>query len=375
MIRTKTAKSALIFENRARNIHGDKYDYSKVKYITANDKVCIICPEHGIFWQSPAVHINGKHGCPKCNSSKLENSVRNFLIENNFNFEEQKTFEWLKYKGNQYLDFYLPDYNIAIECQGIQHFKPVDFANKGDKWAIKEEQYVKDISEAFPEEVVEAAKESVKEREAAMLDYNIKPDYDEVPEEVKPTEDILTELAEEQETKRDLDEIKNVINQIYGAIDEPEGYKHLDILLSKSLQAFTQEQCIDYDVPYELVLALMESESSFREDIGSEKVLGGEEGGPRYYGYMQLSADNCTKAENTYALNPHTPEGNIEMAVLMLSGYLEKYNNDWENAIMAYKGGEGYADSMIIAGKTSDAAINVTNRACHYGVLLGTREE
>ena len=138
MIRTKTAKSALIFENRARNIHGDKYDYSKVKYITANDKVCIICPEHGIFWQSPAVHINGKHGCPKCNSSKLENSVRNFLIENNFNFEEQKTFEWLKYKGNQYLDFYLPDYNIAIECQGIQHFKPVDFANKGDKWAIKE---------------------------------------------------------------------------------------------------------------------------------------------------------------------------------------------------------------------------------------------
>ena len=32
------------------------------------------------------------------------------------------------------MDFYLPDYNIAIECQGEQHFKPVDFAGKGKKW-------------------------------------------------------------------------------------------------------------------------------------------------------------------------------------------------------------------------------------------------
>ena len=227
-----------------------------------------------------------------------------------------------------------------------------------EEWATKkDEEYINDISETYPEEVVEAAKGSIKEQEAAMLDYDIKPDYDKIPEEE------LKALTEE-DIQKDLD-----------TYYEAQGYKFLDILLPQTLQAFTQEQCIDYDVPYELVLALMESESSFREDIGSEKILGGEEGGPRYYGYMQLSADNCEKAANTYALNAHTPEGNIEMAVLMLSGYLEKYDNDWENAIMAYKGGEGYADSMIIAGKTSDAAINVTNRACHYGVLLGTREE
>ena len=34
----------------------------------------------------------------------------------------QKTFEWLKYKSFLYLDFYLPEYNLAIECQGLQHF-------------------------------------------------------------------------------------------------------------------------------------------------------------------------------------------------------------------------------------------------------------
>lgn len=35
------------------------------------------------------------------------------------------------------LDFYLPEYNIAIECQGIQHYKPIDFARKGKEWAEK----------------------------------------------------------------------------------------------------------------------------------------------------------------------------------------------------------------------------------------------
>ena len=41
----------------------------------------------------------------------------------------------LNWLGLQSLDFYLPDYNVAIECQGEQHFKPVDFAGKGKEWA------------------------------------------------------------------------------------------------------------------------------------------------------------------------------------------------------------------------------------------------
>ena len=35
------------------------------------------------------------------------------------------------------MDFYLPDYNIAIECQGEQHYEPIDFAGKGKEWAEK----------------------------------------------------------------------------------------------------------------------------------------------------------------------------------------------------------------------------------------------
>lgn len=53
------------FIDKAREVHGDKYDYSKVEYINSWTKVCIICSEHGEFYQTPMAHLNGQ-GCPKC---------------------------------------------------------------------------------------------------------------------------------------------------------------------------------------------------------------------------------------------------------------------------------------------------------------------
>ena len=46
--------------------------------------------------------------------------MKKTLDENSIKYEQQKQFDWL---GKQKLDFYLPDYNVAIECQGEQHFK------------------------------------------------------------------------------------------------------------------------------------------------------------------------------------------------------------------------------------------------------------
>lgn len=54
-----------IFIERAKQIHGDKYDYSQVEYINIGTKVKIICPEHGCFLQTPNSHIGGR-GCIKC---------------------------------------------------------------------------------------------------------------------------------------------------------------------------------------------------------------------------------------------------------------------------------------------------------------------
>ena len=54
-----------IFIERARKIHGNKYDYSKVVYVNCYSLIIIICPLHGEFVQTPTVHLSGR-GCQKC---------------------------------------------------------------------------------------------------------------------------------------------------------------------------------------------------------------------------------------------------------------------------------------------------------------------
>ena len=113
------------FVKEAQKIHGDKYDYSKVEYVNNHTNVRIICPEHGEFWQTPNSHLCGR-GCPKCKESHLEREINSLLEEIEIDFEREKTFSWLKNTdGNSLkLDFYLPEYNIAVECQGLQHYIP-----------------------------------------------------------------------------------------------------------------------------------------------------------------------------------------------------------------------------------------------------------
>ena len=53
------------FTNKLKKLIGDKYDLTKVEYINAATKVCIICPEHGEFYATPNALLQGK-GCPKC---------------------------------------------------------------------------------------------------------------------------------------------------------------------------------------------------------------------------------------------------------------------------------------------------------------------
>ena len=53
------------FIEKADEVHGGRYDYSKVDYYDSKTSVCIICPEHGEFMQTPAAHVRGNK-CPKC---------------------------------------------------------------------------------------------------------------------------------------------------------------------------------------------------------------------------------------------------------------------------------------------------------------------
>lgn len=111
------------FINKSKSIHNNKYNYSEFKYVNNRTKSTIICPKHGKFLQTPHNHLSG-YGCPICNQSKLENEIMGLLKENNIEFIQQYRPKWL---NGQSLDFYLPNNNIAIECQGIQHFRPIEF--------------------------------------------------------------------------------------------------------------------------------------------------------------------------------------------------------------------------------------------------------
>jgi 2'-5' RNA ligase len=62
-------KAAKVFVDRAKEIHGNTYDYSHVDYAGANSKVEIICPTHGSFMQTPSMHLSG-NGCAECYNAR-----------------------------------------------------------------------------------------------------------------------------------------------------------------------------------------------------------------------------------------------------------------------------------------------------------------
>ena len=116
--RTKEVNS---FRQEANQVHFNYYDYSLVDYITTHTKVMIICPEHGKFEQSPNKHLKGQ-GCPKCiykNQNKLFTKLKEvFTCDIYYEYSPS----WL---DKQRFDIYFPDYNIAVEYNGKQHYVPV----------------------------------------------------------------------------------------------------------------------------------------------------------------------------------------------------------------------------------------------------------
>jgi very-short-patch-repair endonuclease len=82
-----------------REKHGDKYDYSKVEYRKMMEKVCIICPEHGEFWQSPQKHINGQ-GCPKCGGTVVMGKEE-FISRSNILHNGKYRYEKIHYVNNK----------------------------------------------------------------------------------------------------------------------------------------------------------------------------------------------------------------------------------------------------------------------------------
>ncbi|AYV76591.1 MAG: hypothetical protein Terrestrivirus9_28 [Terrestrivirus sp.] len=78
----KTRKNLETFINEVKIVHGDKYDYSKSNYLNSHTKITIICESHGNFEQIPSDHLAGK-GCKKCAEENGRSTTEEFIEKTN----------------------------------------------------------------------------------------------------------------------------------------------------------------------------------------------------------------------------------------------------------------------------------------------------
>jgi len=127
-------KNTNIFIKESKKINGDKYDYSLVDYKNNRTKVKIICPEHGVFEQTPNNHLTKNQGCPICSESHGEKEISKILDELNIKYIKQYKFDDCKDKNSLPFDFYLPEHNMCIEFDGEQHFRPIEYWGGDEKF-------------------------------------------------------------------------------------------------------------------------------------------------------------------------------------------------------------------------------------------------
>lgn len=118
-------KTTKMFIKESKQIHGETaFDYKEAVYKGNHVKVKLKCNKCGYeFEVEPGNHTTFGQGCPRCASSKMERDIALMLEREGIKFISQYS---EKLEGLR-ADFYLPEYNVAIECQGAQHFKPIKF--------------------------------------------------------------------------------------------------------------------------------------------------------------------------------------------------------------------------------------------------------
>lgn len=122
----KLRKTTSEFTKEAKEIHQNKYSYSKVQYRQAHKKVKITCPLHGDFLQTPRSHLNGR-GCPSCKQG--ESHPR-------FGKPSPSTGYFGKYDGKTFRSLSELFWMISCDTHKIEYL-PLDEPNERDKWQIR----------------------------------------------------------------------------------------------------------------------------------------------------------------------------------------------------------------------------------------------
>lgn len=119
----------------------DSIEYVSGEYENNKTKLKYKCLKCGLIWDSATRHLLSNHSCPRCNFSTGEKTILSYLKKNNIVFETQKKFNDLYGSGNGHLsyDFFLPQQNLLIEYNGIQHYQPRDLFGGEIQFQIQKE--------------------------------------------------------------------------------------------------------------------------------------------------------------------------------------------------------------------------------------------
>jgi Zn ribbon nucleic-acid-binding protein len=116
-------------------------DYSVISaYVSSKSKLEMRHNKCGLsYLVTPSNFIKGTR-CPFCAESRGERRVREYLTANSYDFTPQHTFDDCRDVDPLRFDFavHFRDYDVLIEYDGIQHSEPVDFAGKGELWALEQ---------------------------------------------------------------------------------------------------------------------------------------------------------------------------------------------------------------------------------------------
>ena len=106
------------------------------EYLGKDEKMSVVCPNGHNYETTWQIFQMGSR-CPHCKMSKGEKEIKKYLESNSIEYIFQHKFEECKDKQLLKFDFYIPKYNMCIEYDGEQHYMPIDFAGKGEEWAIQ----------------------------------------------------------------------------------------------------------------------------------------------------------------------------------------------------------------------------------------------
>ena len=112
------------FIDKARSVHGDKYDYSKVEYTNNKNKITIICKEHGEFQQTPYSHLEG-HGCFPCSRNRANDMMRHSTEEF---IKKAKEIHGDKYNYSK-VEYVTTNKNVTIICKEHGEFQQTPYSH------------------------------------------------------------------------------------------------------------------------------------------------------------------------------------------------------------------------------------------------------